>query len=99
MSAHFDEIRSMLERFAAAWKENDGNAVGGFFTDDGTLINPFGERADGRSNVTAMYTKYFGSMLHGTRQRSTFSRSTMSKTITHSLTPSRPSPPRMATPF
>jgi uncharacterized protein (TIGR02246 family) len=66
MSEHFDEIRSMLERFAAAWKENDGSAVGSFFTDDGTLINPFGERAGGRGSVTAMYTKYFGSMLHGT---------------------------------
>ena len=61
-----DEITSTLDRFAAVWKTNDGATLGGFFADDGVLINPFGERADGRAAVGAMYSRYFGGMLRGT---------------------------------
>lgn len=66
MSAHFDEIKSTLDRFSAAWKANDGGAVASFFVEDGSLINPFGQRADGRTAVAAMYSEYFGGMLRGT---------------------------------
>ena len=66
MSAHFDQIKSSLDRFCAAWKTNDGATVAGFFVEDGSLINPFGQRADGRTAVAAMYSEYFGSMLRGT---------------------------------
>ena len=66
MSAHVDQIASSLARFCSAWKTNDGAALAGFFTDDGSLINPFGQRADGRSAVSAMYSEYFGGMLRGT---------------------------------
>lgn len=66
MSAHHDQIASMLDRFAAAWRSNAAAAVAGFFTDDGSLINPFGERADGRAAITAMYARYFQGMLRGT---------------------------------
>jgi uncharacterized protein (TIGR02246 family) len=41
-------------------------AFAAFFADDGSLINPFGERADGREALTAMYSEYFGGMLKGT---------------------------------
>jgi uncharacterized protein (TIGR02246 family) len=54
------------EKVAAAWSANDGTAFAAFFTDDGSLINPFGERADGRAALTAMYSEYFGGMLKGT---------------------------------
>lgn len=66
MAAPFEEIRSAMDRFAAAWKSNDSARVASFFTDDGTLINPFGQRADGRAAVAAMYAEYFGGMLKGT---------------------------------
>src|SRR5215211_4515957 len=66
MSAHEDELRSTFDRFCAAWKTNDGAAIGDFFVEDGSLINPFGDRADGRTAVAAMYTEYFGGMLRGT---------------------------------
>lgn len=66
MSTHFDQIKSMFDRFAAAWKTNDGAAVAGFFVEDGVLVNPLGERADGRAAVAAMYSQYFGGMLRGT---------------------------------
>lgn len=66
MSADFDGISSMFGRLSAAWQTNDGNAVAGFFTEDGSLINPFGQRADGRDAIAAMYSAYFAGMLHGT---------------------------------
>ena len=66
MSAQFDEIKAALNAFADAWKANDGSRLGGFFAEDGTLVNPFGQLADGREAVTAMYTEYFGGMLAGT---------------------------------
>jgi len=66
MSLPFDDVQASLDRFATAWQTNDGTAVAGFFTDDGSLINPFGQRADGRTAVAAMYAEYFGGMLRGT---------------------------------
>ena len=61
-----DAIKSSLDRFCAAWKSNDGAALGSWFAEDGTLINPFGQRADGRAAVAAMYTQYFAGMLGST---------------------------------
>ncbi len=66
MSTLFDQVESAFDGFAAAWKTNDGSAVANAFTDDGSLINPFGQRADGRSAIAAMYAEYFGGMLGGT---------------------------------
>jgi uncharacterized protein (TIGR02246 family) len=66
MSAHFDEIRSSLDDFSAAWKNNDGAALADCFVEDGTLINPFGQRADGRAAVASMYSEFFAGMLGGT---------------------------------
>ena len=66
MSALFEQITAFFVRVTAAWKTNDGPAVAGTFTDDGTLINPFGQRAEGRAAVAAMYSEYFGGMLRGT---------------------------------
>lgn len=66
MSAQLDQIKSTFDRMADAWKTNDAAAVASFFTEDGALINPFGERADGRQAIAAMYAKYFGGMLRGT---------------------------------
>ena len=66
MSTYEDEIKATIDRFATAWKTGDGPALARFFTDDGTLINPFGPRAVGSAAVGAMYTEYFGGMLRGT---------------------------------
>jgi uncharacterized protein (TIGR02246 family) len=66
MPAQPDQIRAMFDRVAAAWAANDGRAVADFFTEDGSLINPFGQRADGRAAVAAMYAEYFAGMLRGT---------------------------------
>ena len=59
-------INEFLMRFADSWKTNDGAALAEFFTEDGTLINPFGQRADGRPAVAAMYSDYFAGLLADT---------------------------------
>ena len=66
MSEQFDQVKSMFERYAAAWETNDGGAVADFFAEEGTLINPFGALADGRAAVAGMYSEYFAGMLRGT---------------------------------
>lgn len=64
-------ITLFSDAFAAAWKANDSAAVASCFVEDGALINPFGQRADGRAAIAAMYSEYFEGMLRGTS--STFS--------------------------
>jgi uncharacterized protein (TIGR02246 family) len=59
-------VGDVLGEFADSWKRNDGAAVGELFTEDGSLVNPFGQRADGRAAVAAMYTEFFAGMLGGT---------------------------------
>src|SRR5260221_12250813 len=66
MSALSDQLKLTLDRFAAAWKTNDASAVASSFTDDGSLINPFGQRAEGRDAVATMYSEFFAAMLRGT---------------------------------
>jgi len=69
MSVRFDEIKSAFDRLADVWTTNDGETVASVFTDDGSLINPFGERADGRRAIAEMYSEYFGGLLGGTSTR------------------------------
>lgn len=66
MGSGGDAVARFFGAFTESWKTNDGGAVAGFFVEDGTLINPFGQRADGRVAVAAMYREYFGGMLRGT---------------------------------
>ncbi len=40
---------------------------------DGSLVNPFGERADGQAALTAMYSQYFDGMLQGSTTSITLS--------------------------
>jgi uncharacterized protein (TIGR02246 family) len=66
MGAAQSSVTAFFGELTDTWKTNDGAAFASFFTEDGSLINPFGERADGRAALTAIYTEYFGGMLHGT---------------------------------
>jgi uncharacterized protein (TIGR02246 family) len=66
MTINESSVRAFFDRLSASWAENDGARFAAHFTEDGSLINPFGERADGRAALTAMYTQYFGGMLGGT---------------------------------
>lgn len=64
----YDEssVVEFFDGLCKAWETNDGAELAKRFTDDGSLINPFGERADGRAAVSAMYTDYFSGLLAGT---------------------------------
>ena len=66
MSSDEAGVHELLNRFAEAWSTKGGGALGGYFSEDGTLINPFGELAAGRKAVAAMYGGYFDGMLQGT---------------------------------
>lgn len=66
MNATTASATEFLEDFARAWADNDGAAIGHLFTVDGSLVNPFGERADGRAAVAEMYSQYFSGLLAGT---------------------------------
>ena len=59
-------IEQLFERFADRWSDHDGTGVAALFAEDGSLVNPFGQRADGRAAVGEMYSQYFDSMLKGT---------------------------------
>jgi len=59
-------VDAFFRQVSDAWKSNDGGAFADLFTEDGSLINPFGERADGRTALATMYSQYFLTMLSGT---------------------------------
>jgi uncharacterized protein (TIGR02246 family) len=59
-------VTAFFGKVSDAWSANDGAAFAELFTADGSLVNPFGERADGRAAVAAMYAEYFAGMLKGT---------------------------------
>ena len=66
MGQDTDSVAKFLDRFAETWATNDGQALADTFAEGGSLINPFGQRADGRAAVAAMYGEYFSGMLAGT---------------------------------
>ena len=71
MAADRASIQAFLDQAGQVWKTNDGGAFAELFTEDGSLINPFGERVDGRAAVGAMYLEYFQGMLSGTSNTTT----------------------------
>jgi uncharacterized protein (TIGR02246 family) len=71
MASTEETVSAFFDQLGDVWRSNDGAEFAAFFTEDGSLINPFGERADGREAVAAMYTEYFAGMLHGTTTRIT----------------------------
>ena len=95
MPLHLDQLKSTFESFSDAWRTNDGAAVASFFAEDGAIISPFGQRAEGRTAIAAMYSEHFGGMLRGTS--TTFSLSSVRPVEgNHALpTANRPSMARM----
>jgi uncharacterized protein (TIGR02246 family) len=66
MGSETDSAERFLDGFAEIWASNDGRALAELFAEDGSLINPFGDRADGREAIGSMYREYFAGMLAGT---------------------------------
>ena len=66
MGQDLDSVTKFHDQFAESWAKGDGKILGDHFVEDASLINPFGERADGRAAIAAMYGAYFDGMLTGT---------------------------------
>ena len=66
MSTLFAQINASFNRFCAAWTTDDSTAVADCLVDGGSLINPFGQRANWRTAVAATYAAFFGGGLRGT---------------------------------
>jgi len=69
MSALREQIQATLDEVARAWAAGDGQALAAAFVEDGSLVNPFGQRAEGRAAIAAMYREYFAGMLRGSTTR------------------------------
>lgn len=65
-TSYVDAIQASFNRFCAAWNTNDGVTLADCYVADGSLITPFGQRADGRSAVAAMYAALLAGPLQGT---------------------------------
>ena len=63
---HDPAIQTLLDSTVTHWSHNDSDGLGSLFAPDASLINPFGQRADGRDAVAAMYRSFFavGMLLH-----------------------------------
>jgi len=44
-------VQDTLKQFKAAWDKHDAKAIAALCTDDGTLINPVGDKASGRAEI------------------------------------------------
>ena len=51
------EVRQRIADFSAAWSRHDGNAMGQFFADEGSLIDPWGREARGMQEVQQFFTE------------------------------------------
>jgi uncharacterized protein (TIGR02246 family) len=60
-------LQSQISEFSAAFTKGDANAVTSFFTSDATLINPVGERAQGRDAILQVVQNDINTFLKGSR--------------------------------
>jgi uncharacterized protein (TIGR02246 family) len=58
-------IKAAFETFAAAWNNADGAAMGMAYTEDGSLLDPFGTEARGREAVGELLGKTVTEFLKG----------------------------------
>ncbi|HEY8183976.1 MAG TPA: SgcJ/EcaC family oxidoreductase [Thermoanaerobaculia bacterium] len=49
------QIRQMADDFAAAWNKHDPNAMAYFWSADGDLINPWGRKAKGLTEIQRLF--------------------------------------------
>jgi uncharacterized protein (TIGR02246 family) len=68
------QIRKMTDDFAAAWNKHDATALAHFWTADGDLINPWGRKAKGFTEIQQLLQDEQNGPLKG----STYSTATMS---------------------
>ncbi len=63
------ELEKRFTEFEEAFGAKDADRLGTMFVPDGTLVNPMGERAEGREQVVALFRRGFDTVLKGTRNK------------------------------
>ena len=56
-SADEAAIKKCVDDFTAAWNRHDAHAMAAAWTEDGTLVNPFGATASGRAAVEKLFER------------------------------------------
>ena len=57
LAADDQGIKDRIDEFQNAWNKHDAKAMAAVFTDDGSLVNPFGVTANGREEVQKVFTE------------------------------------------
>lgn len=65
------ELEERFRKFEQAFGAQDADEAGAMFAPDGTIINPVGERAEGRDQVTALFRRDFEGVLKGVKNKLT----------------------------
>lgn len=61
------DLQERFRAFEQAFGAQDADKIGAMFAPDGTIINPAGERAEGREQVTALFRRDFERVLAGVK--------------------------------
>lgn len=59
------DVRALFADVCTAWNRGDAAGIAGHYAPEGRLINPFGEVADGRTAIEAVFTELFAGLLAG----------------------------------
>ncbi len=60
------EIERVSDSFVAAWNAHDAKKMAATFAEDGDLINPFGQSANGRAAIEKFFEKEQAAAMKGT---------------------------------
>src|SRR5437773_2646733 len=61
-----DAIKKVQDDFSAAWGKPDAaKTMAAMFAEDGDLVNPLGEEADGRAGVEKLFTREQSTVFKG----------------------------------
>ena len=75
-----DAIKKVQDDFSAAWGKPDAaKNMAAMFAEDGDVVNPVGEEADGRAAVEQLFTKEQGTVFKGSTLTLTPGKSRMIK--------------------
>jgi uncharacterized protein (TIGR02246 family)/steroid delta-isomerase-like uncharacterized protein len=61
------DIKAVFDGFLAAWNQGDAQGTSGKYVEDGVLIDPWGNQAQGRQNIEKMFAGLFETVMRGSR--------------------------------
>lgn len=68
MGGDEEGVKAAFERFSQAWAAGDAKARAMVFTNDGSIINPFGQEAWGRAEIVKLFEDENATIAKGTTQ-------------------------------